>query len=64
MIQNKQKKILVSIPKGQEERFRTYADIARQLGVKSINAHIWDLIQADELKLFAIIQTLTSDRGE
>jgi hypothetical protein len=56
----KQDRFLLYIPKGQEERFRLYKKIAKELG-KSVNDRIWMLIEEDEEKLFSILKTLKEE---
>jgi hypothetical protein len=53
-------KFLLYVPKGQEEKFRLYKKIAKELG-KSVNDRIWMLIEEDEQKLFTILKTLKEE---
>jgi len=53
-------RFLLVVPKGQEERFRLYKKIAKELG-KSVNERIWQLIEEDEEKLFSILKTLEKE---
>jgi len=56
--------ILVRIPIGEESEFLTYKRVAKELGIKSLNMHIYHLIKADREKLFSIIQCVAENKNK
>ena len=52
---------LIAIPKGEESKFLAYKKMCRELD-KSINGHIWGLINQDAERLFVLMEILEKEK--
>jgi hypothetical protein len=57
MTKNKQFRFLVTVPRGEEDRFKMWAKVLKEYNITA-NARTWNLISQDIEKLISIIELL------